>query len=1159
MVVNDRHGNTNGTVMGMTTKSFSMPVAHGGQGWCAAVAGRISRLVVVSLILGCLLAAGDVSAVENGLETSSGESASIAQRNLRFFRIGRREGLSQASVNAIVQDNLGYIWIGTQEGLNRFDGYEMEVFEHDPADPGSLSRDWVWSVYVDRDGTLWVGTDGGGLERYDREKHAFDHYQHDQENPNSLSSNRIRAILEDSQGIFWIGTDGGGLDRLDPKTGRFTHFRHDKTDPQSLPGNKVLALFEDINNTLWVGTDKGLARFHADYLGFEIYRHQAADSSSISNNDVRVIYEDNQRRFWVGTYKGGLNLFDRKNSSFKHFQHDPGNPSSLGHNWVRDIFQDREGTLWVATDGGLNELRPETGSFVHYTHDPSNPATISNDQISSLFQDRGNVLWIGTFNGLNTWNYVSDAFNYLQLDDDADAVSEGKIITSLAEGAGDQIWVGSYGDGLVKVDRRTGNREHFLHNENDPFSLSDDRIMSLFAEQDGSVWVGTFNGGLNHLDPQSGKFGRYRHDPMDSTSISSNAVTTIYRDKQNTLWVGTYGGGLNRYYPERQGFRVYRHNPEDDRSISSDRVLAIYQDHANVLWVGTEDGGLNRFDPVTGSFTRYQHDPHDPSSLSSNAAWNIMEGWDGSLWVATMGGGLNRWSLADRKVGRTAFRKYQKSDGLESNTIYAVLEDREGALWLSSNRGLSRLNPANGRIQGYDRFNGLKGDEFTAGAYLKTRAGQLYFGGADGVLTFNPESLTKNLHQPQIVLSVRSRDQLLETLASNDTEQKKGFVLGYNDDYVTFGFTALDFASPHMNQYKYRLEGFDKDWIEVRKQRSATYTSLPAGEYVFSVMASNNDGVWNETGVSVPFTVELPPWQTSWAFTLYALVIGGLLFSYKKVQDRKQQIVAEHSARLEALVDVRTRELSERNEQLKRLNEKLKEVSVTDSLTGLKNRRYLYEFIESRVAAVNRRTEDTQKSKTLSQKVDITPSIFFIMIDLDGFKTINDTYGHAAGDQVLIQVRDTLRASCRESDIIIRWGGDEFLIVGENNNVRAAEQLAERIRRNLVENQYQIAEGLAVKLSGSIGFSMYPFSIHGKADLLSWEQVIAIADHAAYTAKKNGRNAWVGIYGTRHSSWNDFAKSDLDLVELAATGRISLSTSLDSLSKAAKTSLNTGA
>ncbi|WP_456405193.1 ligand-binding sensor domain-containing diguanylate cyclase, partial [Thiolapillus sp.] len=840
-------------------------------------------------------------------------------------------------------------------------------------------------------------------------------------------------------------------------------------------------------------------------------------------------------------------------------QHDPDNPQSLSSNWVRGLLQDGEGTLWVATDAGLNELRPESGGFARYVHNPLDATSISNNQVSILFRDRGDVLWVGTFKGLNKWNYVSDAFNYLHIKDPVAQTSAGTIYTSLSEEDEAHVWVGSYGNGLLRVNVGTGATRYFRNEEGDDSSLSSNHIMSLYSDQDGSLWVGTFGDGLDHLDPATGRFTHYRHEPWVPGSISANAITTIFRDRQGILWVGTYGGGLNRLDPDSHAFKAYRHDPSDNRSISSDRVLAIYQDRYNGLWIGTENGGLNRFDPVTDSFQHYRNEPDDADSLSSDTAWNIMESKDGSLWVATMGGGLNRWRLEDRKAGRTIFRKYQKAHGLQSNTIYVVLEDREGFLWLSSNRGLSRLDPLDGSIQSFDRFNGLKGDEFNAGSYLKTRAGQLYFGSVEGVLTFRPELLTRNLHPPAIVLSVYSREKLLASTSSEERAAPRNLVFAYDDDYIDFSFKALDFASPHLNRYSYMLEGFDKDWIDLKKQRSVTYTSLPAGQYVFRVKASNNDGVWNENGASIPFTVQPPPWFSPAAFLLYALLLGALLFSYKKAQDRKRKSAAEYSANLEALVEDRTRQLYERNQELNHLNEKLKEMSVTDSLTGLKNRRYLYEFIEPRVAAVNRRVEDTKKDQLVSKKVDITPSIFFIMIDLDGFKAINDAYGHTAGDQVLIQVRDTLRASCRESDVIIRRGGDEFLIVGENNNVHAAEQLADRICRNLAQNQYRIDDGLVVRLSGSIGFSTYPFTIHGKPDLLSWEQVIAIADQAAYTAKKNGRNAWVGIWGTPESKWNDFAASDVDVANLAAKGRIFLSTSLDALNEVARPSRNAGA
>lgn len=258
-----------------------------------------------SVFLFCELGFGFASMAYASTSLRPEKPAVEEPRNLQFSHITQREGLSQASINAVAQDERGYIWIGTQEGLNRYDGNEMEIFEHDPSDPGSLSNDWVWSVYVDRAGTLWAGTDGGGLNRYDPDQNTFVRYEHQEEDPQSLGSNRIRDILQDSKGRLWIGTDGNGLDRFDASTGQFTHFRHDEADPGSLPGNKVLALFEDDNKTLWVGTNSGLARLDETGTAFEIYQYDESDRHSLSNNDVRAIYEDRQGRFWVGTYRGG--------------------------------------------------------------------------------------------------------------------------------------------------------------------------------------------------------------------------------------------------------------------------------------------------------------------------------------------------------------------------------------------------------------------------------------------------------------------------------------------------------------------------------------------------------------------------------------------------------------------------------------------------------------------------------------------------------------------------------------------------------------------------------------------------------------------------------------------------------------------------------------
>ena len=1069
-------------------------------------------------------------------------------RNIQFTRITSREGLSQAGVNAIVQDLHGFIWFGTQEGLNRYDGYEMVVYEHQADNPASLSHDWVWSVYLDAAGSLWIGTDGGGLNRFNPAEETFTHFRHDPENPASLSNDRVRSIYQDARGSYWIGTDGGGLNRFDPETGKFTRFHHNEAEADSLPGDTVLAIYEDSKGKLWVGTDNGLARMDHARERFVRYHHDPSSPGSLSNDQVRCIYEDNRNQLWIGTYKGGLNLFDRGTNRFRHFQHDPANPYSLSHNRVRDIYQDNEGTLWVATDRGLNEWYPENNGFIHYEHDPADPSSISDNRLSKIFQDKGDVLWIGTFNGVNKWNYVSDTFTYLQVDPDSPSQLSDNVIMTIEESSDNVVWAGTYGGGLNRIDMDSGNSVQYRHSPDDDRSLSDDRVMAIHADRDGSIWVGTRNGGLDHLDPATGQFSHYRHNPEIPVSLSSNSVSTIHSDDNGTLWVGTYGGGLNRLDPVSGKFSIFRHDSADPTSLSSDRILEIYQDYNGQLWVGTEDGGLNRFDAASNSFIRYEHNAGDTASLGSNAAWNILESKDGSLWVATMGGGLNQWKAADRAANQAVFRKHRKSNGLRSDTVFGILEDKDGFLWLSSNRGLSRLNPVDGSVRNFDRYNGLRGDEFNFGAQLQAANGRLIFGGADGIVSFHPDELFVNMHSPDIVLTAHSRYTRLATVYSMEQPESEPepLLLGYQDDYVRFNFSALDYASSDKNQYRYKLEGFDDEWIDTGEFRRATYTSLPAGDYTFTVKASNNDGIWNDQGASIKLHVEPPPWQTPFAYSMYTLFFGGSLVNYRKKQSKKLDEASEQNEKLESEVQARTSELFQRNEELKSLNKKLVEASTTDSLTGLKNRRFLHEFINKEIATVIRRQQGTFMPDPDSNTVNISSSLFFMMIDLDGFKAINDTHGHQAGDKALVQVRDILNYSCRQSDTIIRWGGDEFMIIGNVASPRVVEQLAERIRANLAEHQYKLGDGHVARLSGSIGFAMYPFSSKN-LNALNWEQVVAVADNAAYTGKKNGRNAWVGVYGTQKCNWEELTKTNINLPALARKEMIEIKTSLEKI------------
>ncbi len=1088
--------------------------------------------------------------VNSANASSNTTQQSLTSRNVLFSHLTIQDGLSQRSITSITQDTAGYMWFGTQEGLNRYDGQNIKVFVSDDEDNNTLSSDWIWDLFTDNDGTLWVATDGGGLNRYNREENNFSHFRHNSEDTTSISSDRIRVIYQDSHEALWIGTDGGGLNKFDPASGQFIRFRNDKNDPNSLQNDSVLSIYEDRIGTLWIGTNGGgLASLDRANNKFVHYQHNPEISSSISGNQVRAIYEDRDGNLWVGTYKSGLNLFNPSTGTFSRFRNDPTDPSSLSNDKVRHIQEDRYGNLWIATDGGLSEWSSQSNTFLNFLNNPADTHTLSSNSVNRIFQDRGGVLWVGTQNGLNKWNYLSDSFNYYQTVGTAITISN-EIVTSIAEYANGNILIGTYGGGLNIIDYETGTTTVHRYNPDDKNSLSQNRVMTISVDQEQNAWLGTRTKGLSRFDVNTGQFTHYQHHPDISSSLSSNSITSILNEANNQIWVGTYGGGLNLGDTKTGKFIVFRHIPEDNSSISSDRILAIFRDRNSNLWIGTEDGGLNRYNDQTQSFTRFNHDPKNHDSLSSNSAWSVIESSDGNLWVATNGDGLNKWSAEDRASGVLRFSHYGINEGLLSNSVQSIVEDKTGSLWITSNRGLTRLNPQSGETRHFSYQNGLKSNDFTFGARLRTQSGRLLFGGSTGVVSFYPDQIKTNRHKPDLILSSSTRKGLINKVYST-RPQNNTISLNYTEDLISFDFIALDYTSPENNMYRYKLNGFDNNWSKASRIKRATYTNLPSGSYTFQVQASNNVGLWNEKGLSFSLDVIPPPWKTGWAYAAYIILTMTIIVFFIQLQNRKLKRETRQRTELESQVKARTQELSHRNSELEELNVKLKESNWTDSLTGLKNRRYLREFIESEVALANRQAKETGVAGNLASSLDESPSLSFMMIDLDGFKTINDTYGHYNGDQALLHVKDILLNCCRKSDIIIRWGGDEFLIISRNTSTRAVEKLAERIRFTLDNNACKLSQGQQVRLTGSIGFAGYPFSPLDPK-LFTWEQVSDIADRAAYISKANGRNAWVGINCTRNSNQINFSKIRKNLNALMENGFIDIKTSIKGKLKLAK-------
>ena len=724
-----------------------------------------------------------------------------------------------------------------------------------------MSNNDVYCAYQESGGVLWVGT-GDGLDRLDPATGSFIHYKHDARDAGSLSSNRVTTIFEDRQGNLWVGTDAG-LNKLERDTGRFSRFLHDPANPRSLGHDSVGSILEDQSGVLWVGSEfvGGLSALDVKSGEFTRYSFHSEQPGGQSVAGVTDIYEDRDGVLWLGTLDTGLLKLDRERKQVMRYARQAGNPNSLHDNAVKTIFEDAEGVMWVGTQEGVSRFLKKQLPFVNYRHEPGNPHSLHDNTIRSVQGDSKGFLWIGTKLGLN------------------------------------------------RLDRRTGQVTSYLLDSRNRDSLLGNRVAAIREGRAGELWIGTYyGGGLNRFDPATRRSVTYRHDPKNPGSLSNDVVLCLLFDRQGVLWVGTDGGGLNRFDSTTGRFSAYRSDPNNPQSLS-DKIRTIFEDRAGILWLGTF-AGLSRFDPKTEQFTVYRHDPRNPRSLSHNSVNAIREDRQGLLWVGT------RYGLNQLDRSRGTFTAFTTKDGLPDDTRFRqswkTVRGISGWLRITASADFIRRRRPFAIIQKSDGLPGKILSPYEAESSWQSPDGEMVFGSMNGVTTFYPDRLSPNPYVPPVVLT---DFQLFNKPVQPGTDsplQKPiwatdSLTLTHTQSIFTLEFAGLSYAAPEKNRYRYRLEGLESEWNEVdSRRRQATYTSLPAGRYVFRVQASNKDGVWNEKGVTLALTV-LPPWWATWWFrSLMGLAFVGLILgAYKlRVKGLKQR-----EKQLDALVQQRTAEL----------------------------------------------------------------------------------------------------------------------------------------------------------------------------------------------------------------------------------------------------------
>ncbi len=770
-------------------------------------------------------------------------------------------GLVNNEVTSIHQDKYGFLWFGTRGGLSKYDGYDFSVIRYAPFSGNNLTNQAVEAIAEDNYHTLWIGTKNGGLNSYSLLKDSVKHYY-----PSSdIKIQEIKDLEVDSSGTLFIGSLHGIYTF---SNGKF------KTINNQLSINTIKI---DVSGRVWVGTSSGLFLYQqksktlksinlglknpnitsiaidnkagAIYLGGwhvgllkyhvksqkaeSFLNTQSKENANDSENTYRL-YLDKSRNLWVGTWGGGLDKFDINKKTFEHLNIKPVDVFNTDYDIILSIEQDLTGIIWIGTDGGgICKIDPFKKKFETITRLPSKNNLFTNTHITSVFEDLNGGLWVGT------------------------------------RGSGL-----SYSKDKLTFSHKTTFDEK-------------DNIRAFYEDNKKDLWVGTSSGLLIYQDyyKQTNKY-LYVNNNNAPNSLSGPKITAIVKDKSQIIWVGTQEHGLNKVIGKENGIPIFKRFPEHlgiKGALQNDRISCMLVDSKNRLWIGTYDG-LHLYNRKSDNFYVFRRQPNQKKGLSNNTILSLTEDHNGSIWVGTQQG-VNELKFINKN--QVTFNTYFEQTGFPNDYIHAILVDQLDNIWMSTNRGITKFNKKTQTFRNFDKRDGVASNTFSENCSFLAKDGLMFFGGISGLTYFYPNNIFLNRYQPKVFitnLKINNKNVGVgEIVEKNKILSKSIFLtkeieLSHKEDIISLSFSALDFHASNKNQYRYKLQGFDKNWVNSGRRRYVTYTNLPSGSYTFKVMASNSDQIWTEGESVLNISILPPPWKTWWAYSIYLLIIIGLLW-----------------------------------------------------------------------------------------------------------------------------------------------------------------------------------------------------------------------------------------------------------------------------------------
>lgn len=848
---------------------------------------------------------------------------------------------AENNVQCIVQDSLGFLWFGTTNGLVRYDGESYVTYRYNPVDSNSLASSYVETIFIDSKGMFWLGHyilngERGGLTLFDPKTETCTRFYYDPQNTNGISDPRPTVITEDREGYIWIGTFDG-LDRYDRNTGTFRHFRHNPNDASSLSYNLVRALYVDKQGTLWVGTGfpwdgsdeegkhGGLNRYNPKTESFTRFLNEPGNPNSLADNRVRALFEDSKGNFWVGTMGNGLHQLNRRTGQFTRFSYDPAHPGQLSRPYLRDlpissqvmsqvtfVHEDRAGRLWIgAFNGGLNIYDPATGKMHHFENADA-PEEFPTNFMWNIFESRDGVHWIACGVGGGVVLKVraeQDMFPYFS---NAALQEEREYIKCITEDLNGNIWLGSdwSSSPLTRFNRKTRQVRHFRYDPApDGFPVRD--LRCLITDRDGYIWAGTDNG-LFKIHPDNGIVRYFKHVPEDKNTLSAPKIESLIQDRQGNIWAGTWGGGLERINPKTGAIRHYRHEPANANTIAGDYVVGLLLGQDGSIWLA---GGhpvsdqevrrmVDRLNPESGQIRHYK-----PKGEIGPPGFTMVELND-DIWYSAFPNGLQ---CLNKTTGKVTEYDVDDTNGDCGKTVISLAKGKDGRLWMTTWSAILCFDPAKETFFKYTRAHGLQITSFgTRGYYISTK-GEHMVGGQGGLHTFYPEQLTaqQSSRPPDVrITGFLLKNELVKPekagLLKRPVWETAAISLEHNQNTFAFNVACFDFDNPKGNLLEFQLVPYDPDWRSDLREGQASYFNVPPGEYVFRIRGANSKGIWGAELIELRVTVHPPWWASWWAYSMYGLLVLGLIYGIYRILLRRRLAQAE-TLRLQELDAIKTK------------------------------------------------------------------------------------------------------------------------------------------------------------------------------------------------------------------------------------------------------------